>query len=278
MTMPNDTSSNDFHPGVPSPAGSADPALLVDLLQASSEAIWCIEFTEPVDLAAPEHEILRQIFTNERRWAFCNKAMARLYDVPDDVDFSKQPVATYFHRSKENESFVRRIIESGFNVDNASSIDVRHDGAAMFVENSVRARILDHKLTRLWGTVRDITGWRRAADLLEKELADIKEVLAAVPFALAVINARRELIGLNAGFERLFDAPASVALGQSVHRFLALDDNALGGMSSSGAENLHAPQSVKLNNGRDVEVILRTMPFGGAAPGRMLLVMRELDR
>lgn len=255
-----------------------DPSLLVDLLHSAREAVWSIEFTEPVDIDAPEYEVVRQIFTNERRWAFCNQAMARLYDVPDDIDLVAQPVATYFHRTRENEAFIRQVVASGFTVDNALSIDLRHDGAPMFVENSVRAHIVDHKLMRLWGTVRDITRWRRATDLLDKELADLKEVLDALPFALAVINPRRELIGLNAGFEHMFGVAANSALQRPVQQFLALDELGLGSYPWPSTEEQLTCRDIKLQDGRRVEVLSKPIPVNDEAPERILLVIKEMCR
>ena len=44
---------------------------LADIVACSADPGWCIEFDEPVDLSAPEQEIVRQIFGNRRRWRLC---------------------------------------------------------------------------------------------------------------------------------------------------------------------------------------------------------------
>src|SRR5439155_4366405 len=119
-----------------------------------------IEYTEPVDVTQPEAEIVRQVFENDCHWSMCNRAMAHLYNLPDDLDFNRQPVSTYFRRSPENEAFVRQLIAENFQVDAAPAIDVRHDGTLAHVENSVRAHIESGLMVRMWGTVRDMTRLR----------------------------------------------------------------------------------------------------------------------
>ncbi len=86
-------------------------ALLKSFAQLSSEAMWCIEFSEPVDLALCDDEIVRQVFENDCHWRLCNESMARIYNLPPGLDFNKQPVSQYFPRNPENEAFVRQIIE-----------------------------------------------------------------------------------------------------------------------------------------------------------------------
>ena len=177
--------------------------LLRGLVQTSSEAMWCIEFTEPVDLTAGDQEVIRQVFENDCHWMMCNPSMARLYDLPEGLDFNKQPVSVYFRRNPENESFVRRIIESNFCIDGGLSIDARHDGSTIYAENTVRANIADNRLLRLWGTVRDVTGYRQAASRLQQQVRDARSILGAIPDAVLVIDRQRRLLGVNPAFETL---------------------------------------------------------------------------
>lgn len=70
--------------------------ILSQMIGAATEACWCIEFLEPVDTAQAEDEIIERIFSNQSRWRACNEAMARLYRVPEGLDFNVQPVSRYF--------------------------------------------------------------------------------------------------------------------------------------------------------------------------------------
>lgn len=197
--------------------------MLNGFIDASTEAMWCIEYAEPVDLTASEPEIVRQVFENDCRWSMCNRAMARLYGLPEDLDFNRQSVSTYFRRSPENEAFARQLIESGFHVDSAPSTDVRHDGTLVYVENSVRCHVENGKMLRMWGTVRDTTEFRTAQNRIAQREREVREILAALPDAVIVINKAKHLLALNPAFEATFGWRPSDVLGRDASQIIDLE-------------------------------------------------------
>lgn len=132
----------------------AENRLLRQIADTGNEAHWCIEFADPIDIGLPEDEIVFRIFTHPSYWRLCNQAMSRLYGLPHHVDLSEQSVRLYWPRSAPNEAFVRQIIASGYCIDGAVSVDHRHDGTLLKVENDVRADIEHGCLVRLWGNCR----------------------------------------------------------------------------------------------------------------------------
>lgn len=134
-----------------------DVTLLSNILSSAKEAHWAIAFLEPVDVTQSRDEIIRQVFENQSIWRMCNPAMARAYGLPEELDFNRQSVRLYWPRSPENEVFVGHIIDGGYSVDDAISVDRRHDGTAIYISNDVRARIVDGYLTHLWGNLRNVT-------------------------------------------------------------------------------------------------------------------------
>jgi PAS domain-containing protein len=132
----------------------ADNRLLKQIADAGNEAHWCIEFASPVDLSLPLDDIVSRVFSHPSYWRLCNLAMSRLYGLPHHLDMSAQSVRTYWPRSPENEAFVRQIIAAGYSIDGALSVDTRHDGQRIRVENDVRADVEDGFLVRLWGNCR----------------------------------------------------------------------------------------------------------------------------
>ncbi len=138
----------------------AENALLRKIADTGHEAHWCIEFADPIDVSLPSDEIVFRVFSNPSYWRLCNEAMSRLYGLPHHVDLCAQSVRTYWPRSAENEAFVRRIIEADWAIDGALSVDTRHDGIPVTVENDVRADIEHGRLLRLWGSCRPLPGAR----------------------------------------------------------------------------------------------------------------------
>jgi PAS domain S-box-containing protein len=197
--------------------------MLNGFIDASTEAMWCIEYTEPVCLTTSEPEIVRQVFENDCHWSMCNRAMARLYGLPEDLDFNRQRVSSYFRRNPENEAFVRQLIETDFRVDSVPSTDVRHDGTLMYVENRVRCNIHDGKMLSMWGTVRDTTEFRAAQNRIAQREREVREILAAMPDAVVVINKSKCVLAVNPAFELTFGWRPDEVLGKDASGIIDLE-------------------------------------------------------
>jgi PAS domain-containing protein len=178
--------------------------VMSQMLQSAKVAYWCIEFVEAVDINNSPDEIVRQVFENDSHWRMCNRAMAEVYEMPSDVDFNHQPVRLYWPRSPANEEFVRRLIESGFSVDCALSVDRRHDGSPAYVENDVRATIINGQLLRMWGSIRDVSQELRMQHDAEQRIDALRRVFDAVPDAVLVIDEHLQPQWRNAAFEETF--------------------------------------------------------------------------
>ncbi len=178
--------------------------VMSQMLYSAKVAYWCIEFAEAVDMTQTPDEIVRQVFENRSYWRMCNRAMADVYEMPADVDFNQQPVRLYWPRSPANEEFVRRLVETGFCVDGALSVDRRHDGSPAYVENDVRAAIHNGRLLRMWGSIRDVSQELRMQHDAEQRIDALRRVFDAVPDAVVVIDEELQPQWRNAAFENTF--------------------------------------------------------------------------
>ena len=164
-------------------------ALLREFVDASRDALWCIEFVEPVDLTAPEHEVVRQVFENDCIWRMCNPAMAHLYGLPDKLDFNAQKVRFFFARNPDNEDFVRTLLRSNFHVDGVKSLDRDYAGRHVAMENDVRGHIEGGLLYRMLGAVRNLSPQLSRERVLEARVATLASVLGALPDPVLLIDA-----------------------------------------------------------------------------------------
>lgn len=178
-----------------------DYRTLRSIIETLNIPTWCIEYSEPVDLSGSDKEIIRQVFENDSRWYMCNKAMARLYDIPDDLDFNKHPVRINFPRSPQNEAFIQELIDNDYFVDDALSIDTSHDGSLMYISNTVRTHIEHGLMRRMWGTCRDITRDRRMEAQMKQRENEMRGVLSSVPEVIVVVDGQSVLQGANPAFE-----------------------------------------------------------------------------
>jgi len=200
---------------------AAENAILKGMVAASTDACWCMEFGEPVDLTAPDREVIRQIFENDPYWRFCNEAMARLYRLPAHLDLNDRPVREIFPRNKQNESFVENLLRSGFEVDAAPALDSRYDGSELYVENDVRAHIEDGRLIRIFGVVRDVSKHRRREIDLKERLLRIRGMLSALPDALVAFDENLAVLAANPAAGLLFGSDTETLPGTKLRLLLA---------------------------------------------------------
>jgi PAS domain S-box-containing protein len=193
-----------------------DNEVLRGFVQPARDACWCIEFFEPVDLTAPQDEVIRQMFENQCSWRLCNDAMGRLYEYPSGVEFNEQDVRKVFRRNAENEDFVRILIEAQFNIDGAPSLDYLYDGTEIHAENDVRGQIENGHLLRMWGNVRDLSGQKRKEKELSERLDAMRDILSAAPDPILVLREDGVLEAANPAFEWCFGWSVDSQLGRDI--------------------------------------------------------------
>lgn len=194
--------------------------ILSQMIGAATEACWCIDFLEPVDISLAEEEIVGRIFSNQSRWRACNEAMARLYRVPEGLDFNTQPVARYFPDTDINRQMIRDLVRSNYRLDHATAVDRRHDGSEMIVENDFRAAIKDGLLIRLWGTTRDIGPYIQREQQLSDRADTMLDILSATPDPILVISEDGTVLAANPATEAAWGRSAEQILGRPIQRFI----------------------------------------------------------
>ena len=198
--------------------------VLRSFVDTSRDALFCIEFLEPVDLTAPEPEIIRQVFENECVWRLCNSAMASLYKLPKDRDFNAQNVRFVFPRNPENERFVRELIEADFDLDGALSLDQDYEGRKVYMENDVRGQISEGMLQRMMGTVRNISQQKIREQELTERLNAMSDVLSAIPDPVLVVGSDGVLQAANPALEWRYGWHLDDLLGQPVRSIVHFPD------------------------------------------------------
>ena len=178
--------------------------VMSEMLYNARVAYWCIEWDTPIDLTLSADQIVQQVFETPSHWRMCNAAMRNVYEMPSDVIFSQQAVRLYWPRSAANEEFVRRLIQSDFCVDGALSVDQRHDGSLAYVENDVRAHIENHQMSRMWGSIYDVSQEFNLQQDAEQRIHALRQVFDAVPDAVVVVDENFHPQWRNAAFEHYF--------------------------------------------------------------------------
>ncbi|MBB3018364.1 PAS domain S-box-containing protein [Microvirga lupini] len=150
----------------------------------SSEGIWLLEFSPPLDASLPVDEQVELAYRNGR-FVDCNDAMARMYGLARADDLIGKTLDFPMPSSDpEARAYLAGIVSSGYSVTGVESVEQDADGNPKYFDNSIIPVIENNRLKRLWGIQRDITERRRAEEqrtLLINELNHrVKNTLATV--------------------------------------------------------------------------------------------------
>ncbi len=194
-------------------------AILKSMISASADACWCMEFGIPVDLTAPDREVVRQVFDNDPYWRFCNESMEKLYRLPVEINILDRPVHEIFERNDQNMKFVENLLRNGFEINAAPALDKRYDGSDIYVENDVRAYIEDAKLYRIFGVVRDVTKQRRRENILIDQLSLSNTIFTILPEAMIAVDSQELIVAANPAADSLFTDLSDTLVGTqlSIH-------------------------------------------------------------
>jgi PAS domain S-box-containing protein len=149
--------------------------------------------------------------------------MARLYRLPHGEDLNARNVREAFPRNPDNEAFVRQLIGCGWHVNAALSRDHRYDGLDMHVENDVRAHIVDGRLLRFWGVVRDRSSHKLKEQQLRSEASQALDLLGAVPDPILVVNRDGRIEGGNPAVEWSLGWSLDELLGNRLEQVLTFE-------------------------------------------------------
>ncbi|MBJ6124888.1 PAS domain-containing sensor histidine kinase [Microvirga splendida] len=214
----------------------------------SSEGIWLLEFTPPLDTSLPVEEQVEQAYRSGR-FVDCNDAMARMYGLDRAEDLIGKTLDFPLPSSDPGaRAYLKGIIASGYSVTGVESVEQDAAGHPKHFENSMIAIIEEGQLKRLWGIQREITERKRAEEqrtLLINELNHrVKNTLATVQSIAAqtlrnagtALEAKEALEGRLMALARAHDvltteswegAELKDVVAQAVEPYRALGENRL---------------------------------------------------
>ncbi|QIN78560.1 PAS domain S-box protein [Rubrobacter marinus] len=146
----------------------------------STEGIWRMEVGTPVPVDLHEDEQI-ELFYRHGYLAECNDAAARMYGYERAEDLIGARPGDLLPRSEpSNLEFLRACVRSGYALSDAPSVETDREGNVKYFLNNLTGIVEDGRVTRVWGTQRDVTGTRKAEEDLRrslKELSDLKFAL-----------------------------------------------------------------------------------------------------
>ncbi len=124
-------------------------------IQNSDEAIWLIEYTNPVAITFPPEEQI-ELLLAEGVITEANEQTAKLYNVPPDTIIG-MPTSKLAPRTPKSDEFLKQFITNKYNVIKWESETKDATGKTRFGETSFKGIVEDGKIVRAWVIQRDTT-------------------------------------------------------------------------------------------------------------------------
>jgi PAS domain S-box-containing protein len=154
----------------------------------NTDAMWRIEFEQPIPIDLPEEEQLRAIY----RYGYlaeCNDAMARLVGLERSEQLIGARIEEIAPSSNPSIMEANRIgIRSGYQLTLVETKRLDGHGQRRNIMRSQWGIVEDGHLQRVWGASRDITDLRHTEQALGASEQRISDLLEALPLLVIMLN------------------------------------------------------------------------------------------
>jgi PAS domain S-box-containing protein len=183
-------------------------------VERNSDAMWRIEFEQPIPTTLPELEQLNRIY-EYGYVAECNDALARLVGLGKAEQLIGSRIEMLSPRAEpSSEKALLKAIRSEYRFSTVETTPPDRDGKRRYMLRTQWGIIEGGMLQRLWGSTRDITILKhseRALNASEQRMADL---LDSVHLAVVMLNSSGAIALCNDYFFRLTGWEAAQLIGQ----------------------------------------------------------------
>jgi PAS domain S-box-containing protein len=209
----------------------------------STEGIWRFDVEEPVSVDLPAEEQI-DAFYRLGFLAEANDAFARMYGYERGDELVGARLGDLLVRDDPaNEAYLRAFIAAGYRLADAESVETDRDGRVRHFSNTLTGIVEEGRLVRVWGTQRDVTAQREAAQERERLLAELAAANArqrerlseseerfrllvegVKDYAIFLLDPMGNVATWNAGAEKFKGYTAHEIIGQHFSRFYTPED------------------------------------------------------
>ncbi|MFC2091499.1 PAS domain S-box protein [Elusimicrobiota bacterium] len=181
------------------------------LVEHASEALFCYEYDPPIPIDAPVKDQIPLFYNGVL--AECNDIAARSYGTAKAEEVIGKKLTELFGTSTGSlDAFFRTFIENGYRTQNLESKEILEDGTERYFLNNGHGVIENGRLTRVWGTYRDITQQKQIEDKLKQSEKKYRNLFDNIPIGIFRTTPDAQIIDFNHTMLELLEYPSRQAL------------------------------------------------------------------
>ncbi len=195
---------------------AAELARYRELVAASNEGIYRLDFDPPVPVGLPLDEQIERILASGRVVA-ANPAMAAMYGFERPEELIGRPVAEMLVAADPvTRESLRRFVEGGYRYRDVESVEVDRDGRERSFLNSAVGVIEEGCLVSAWGSQRDLTEQKATLERLRQSEQRFAEAFRLNPGAIAISTFDEgRFVDVNHAFAETIGLPRERLIGRT---------------------------------------------------------------
>ena len=172
-------------------------------ISSSLDAMWRIEFDNPIPIDLPEELQLERIY-RDAYVAECNGALARLVGASNADDLVGTSFADLFSRTDDRvREELYDFLRSGYSAATVQTTTVNAEGDRSYRIRTQYGIVENSNLVRIWGTTRDITELKRAVLAAEASERRFRQVLEKIQSPALMLDPSGNITFCNDKFVHL---------------------------------------------------------------------------
>jgi PAS domain S-box-containing protein len=232
-----------------------------------ADGVWRAEVDPPLPIDLPQEEQVMRCATTARL-VECNEAMLRMYACTEPSGLVGSRLGDSFDLSDARSlEFFRGFVRGGYRATDLESFELDRAGHPRWFLNNLVGVVEDGRLTRIWGTQRDITERKAGEEAIRAARNQLEALVQASPLPIVGLRPTGEVVSWNRAAEATFGWTEEETLGRRLvtvpeykqHEFDGLRARVMGGHPFTGFETKRVRR-----DGTLLDVSISTAPLNDA--------------
>ncbi|HEV7349751.1 CheR family methyltransferase [Telluribacter sp.] len=160
-------------------------------ISRSTEGIWRFELQQPLVTDLPPKKQLNLLFS-QTRLEECNDALAQMYGYTSAADIIGFSLDSLLPRNSDSEALMETFVASDYCLSDAEVQETDQEGNQKCFLHNLVGIVEEGRVTRLWGTQRDITRQKQAELALRETQAKLQLALSAGDVGVWLWNIKKD--------------------------------------------------------------------------------------
>ncbi len=171
-----------------------------DFISKSSEAIYRVDFTKPIDISLPINEQVKMML-HTASIEECNDAFAKMYGFTNTEELIGRKLMDFYPKENYSDIFNEHLnlVKNNYHLSDIETYEYNSKGEKLIVSNTTTGIIKNGFLHNIWGIQKNLTASKRIQNIV-KEVAEGIYSLTGDSFFKSLVNLLKNKLKVEYAF------------------------------------------------------------------------------